>query len=173
MTCIVGLKTKQGVLLGADSALDFGTHTALCDDKLFKCAGVWCGAAGDAVAIQFLRQSMPRVPSGTKDLAAWASKHLAAKILKLRDALQCISEDVHLEAVFAHRGQMVLMTLRGEVIPMLSEFLCIGTGAEYAMGAMHNLHGLAPEARVRQAIQTAAHFCPGSVQPPVRLKWVR
>lgn len=85
MTCIVGLKTKQGVLLGADSALDFGAHTALVDDKLFQCAGMWCGAAGDALAIQYLKNTMPMVPKRLKDPLAWAAKVMSPRLLELQD----------------------------------------------------------------------------------------
>lgn len=172
MTCIVGLKTKQGVLLGADSALDFGAHTALVDDKLFQCAGMWCGAAGDALAIQYLKNTMPMVPKRLKDPLAWAAKVMSPRLLELRESLQHVSEDVHLEAILVHRDTMFLVTLRGEVIQLLSEYVCVGSGAEYAMGALHNLKG-SPEDRVTKAITTAAHFAPGSVQPPVRLQWVK
>lgn len=172
MTCIAAIRTPKGTILGADSAVDMGTHTALVDDKLFLCAGMWCGGAGDALAVQAVRYSMPTIPKRANPLT-WAAKEMTPRLLALRSNLVDIDETVYAEFLFAHPRALFLVTLRGEVLPCTRGFAAIGSGAEYAMATIYNMTGATPEAQINQAILTAHAFVPGSVQPPVRTQWVK
>lgn len=172
MTCIAAIQTPNGILLGADSAVDFGTHTALVDDKLFQCAGMWAGGAGDSLAIQYVRHTMPVIPPRTRDVLTWAAKNMAPCLLRVRSELVEVDDSIYAEFLFAHPRQLFLATIRGEILPCTRGFAAIGSGAEYAMAAIHLLQELPIKERMERAIRTASYFAPGSVQPPVRMQWV-
>lgn len=84
-----------------------GTHTALVDDKLFQCAGMWCGGAGDALAVQAVRYSMPTIPKRANHLT-WAAKEMTPRMLSLRSDLVDIDETVYAEFLFAHSRALFL-----------------------------------------------------------------
>lgn len=173
MTCIAAIRTPKGTLLGADSAVDFGTHTGLVDDKLFLCGGLWAGGAGDALALQYMRHGLPPLPRKTKDPLGTAQRMWAKRLVAIREELTSIDDSIWGELIIAHPDVLMLATIRGEVLPLTRGYAAIGSGAEYAMAIMHRLADRPPVERITEAIMTACEFVPGSVRPPVRMQWTK
>jgi ATP-dependent protease HslVU (ClpYQ) peptidase subunit len=67
----------------------------------------------------------------------------------------------------AESGGQFLVGYRGHLYSVMSDFQvnemadgydAVGAGAEYALGALRALRGVAPTTRVRRALEVSAHF---------------
>lgn len=166
MTCIVAVKESGKVVLAADSCVTYDTHRDSFDDKLFRLGDFVVGGAGDVLLIQYVRHGL-KFPKKKGSLVDFAAKTLGPKVAEIWNNLRQIDDDIWGEFIFAHKGEVVSISARGEVFCSSRDYLAIGSGAVFALGALHNSKGPAKD-RVVQAISTASNFL-GDVASPIRV----
>ena len=171
MTCIVGMKDSNDVWIGGDSATAnlHRTHVSAYS-KVFQCADFLIGGTTSWRMLQLI-QYQPEVPDmprrmTQKTLHGWLVKHF---IENLRTCLK--------EGGFAQKkedvewGGTFLMAAEGRLFEVGSDYqvaeygegyIACGSGMEYAFGAMHATEspGADPGARIRMALEAAAHHNP-------------
>lgn len=170
MTCIVGLETSHGVMMGADSATCIeGLQVANTSPKLFRrrAHGVeWViGAAGDTRVVQVLHACLelpkaPRTASRIDDMMAttFATAVMAAleqhKKLKMSDGKSTYNGDL----LVGVRGRVYLSASDGAYVRSRDGYMAIGSGSDFALGSMHASACYTPRARIRKALMAAERY---------------
>lgn len=176
-TCVVGVKTPTGVLLGADSAVSDGDLTIRTrTSKLIRKgkATVVFGVAGYLRDITLLRSGLelPAFDSGSPE------RYVERVMVP---ALRFLIEDVEQGAGITINGEHsdwvaeILVGVGGELITIdprmgvlrWGDYAAIGSGQQYALGALHDKSG-DPRSRVKRALEAAGEWARGHVAPPWR-----
>lgn len=175
MTCIVGIETDCGVLIGGDSAGVSGwSLTTRADEKVFTRSGYAFGFTTSFRMGQLLRYTgtLPTA-SGVSD--SKLDSFLVAKFIPaVRDLLRdggWLEVDKSRES-----GGAFLLGVRGRLYEVESDFqvgrsvdgyAAVGCGYDLALGALHATRGLdlSPELRARWALEAAAHHSAGVTAP--------
>jgi len=175
MTCVVGLVAKKRVYIGADSAAVQGwTVRASNVPKLFRNGPFLIAYTTSFRMGQLLQYELEvaKPPDGLDD-RGYLVTHFAEgarKLFKERGFSKVESNN--------EKGGLFLVGYRGVLYSIHSDFQvaetsegldAIGSGAEYALGAMKALQKLPPAQRIRKALAVAAHFNMG-VAPPFVVK---
>jgi ATP-dependent protease HslVU (ClpYQ) peptidase subunit len=69
-----------------------------------------------------------------------------------------------------YRGRLYTVYGDFQIGRFVDAFTSIGSGDQYALGAMSVLEGMSPKKRIKKALKAAARFQPGSVLPPFDVK---
>ena len=180
MTCIVGLETPNGVIIGGDSAgvnEDYDLEVRA-DEKVFARRGggsEWVfGFTSSFRMGQLVRYALklPDVPKRDSDL----DKFMVTKVV---DAVRtCFREGGFLaKKDGVEEGGSFLVTLRGrlyaihddlQVARAVKGYTAVGCGESYAKGVMYATPRMAPEKRVRLALEAAEQFS-GGVRAPFHI----
>ncbi len=175
MTCIIGLVEDGRVYIGADSAAanQFELRqTAL--KKVFRRS-----TGGQELIIgytdsfrmgQILQYHLmlEKQPDDEDDLTYLVRgvADQARATFRERGYLQVENEQ---EAggtfLIGYRGKLYIVESDFQVNHYLDDFEAIGSGREYALGAMLALKELSPRERIGQALEIAAHFSVGVIGP--------
>lgn len=169
MTCIIGLIEGGNVYLGGDAMIvgrGFGTVTPA--PKVFRKIGrsgtgeILVGCAGRSRFCDVVEHgwNVPAIPSGGAVELFVRGKLLAS----LREALR---DDPGSPGtmIIGIRGRLFSMESDFSIIESTDPFAACGSGDTVALGALCALNGVGPEARIRRALEAAAHLQP-SVSPP-------
>lgn len=174
MTCIVGLETLDGVIIGGDSAGVAGySLTIRADEKVWKQDEFVFGFTSSFRMGQLLRYnlSIPRVP--TKDtkpaeLVRWMTTEFIDAVRKTLKAGGYAKVESGVE-----RGGCFLVGWRGALYVIDSDFqvgrathgyAAVGCGGDIAVGALFAARG-EPRGRVKTALEAAAEFSAGVAGP--------
>jgi len=173
MTCIVGLKTTNGVILGGDSAAStWNTVRTLAYSKVFSKDGTLYGFTGTIRMGQLLRYSFqPPARDGQEVMAYLVTRWTDALRTTFKDAGFASKEnEVERGGHFLIGYDRRLFHIEGnyQVFEASDGFDAVGSGEEYALGALHATAGEKPMDRVRIALDAAARFTP-TVAPPYRI----
>lgn len=194
MTCIVALKEKGTVWLGADSAGVGGySIRSRADPKIYRVGSMLLGFTSSFRMGQLLGYKL-KLPDDT-DPRVSVEKWMATDFI---DACRtCFKEggwmrkdhDVEEAGFFlvAYRGRIFEVESDLQVAETLDPFAAVGCGEDLALGSLYStssiitsdvsghwvgegnpvpMHaGLDPEARVRMALRAAAHFSAGVREP--------
>lgn len=167
MTCIVGLVTSTGVLLGADSAGVGGLDIANRKDvKVFKNQDLVIGCTTSFRMIQLLQYQLhpPKRHPETDAMRYMVTDFVEAVRTCFRNG-GFLTKDREAEA-----GGTFLVGCAGRLFCVYSDFQvgeradgfdAIGCGESYAIGAMANTSDLEPRSRVQRALETAERFSAG------------
>jgi ATP-dependent protease HslVU (ClpYQ) peptidase subunit len=167
MTCIVGIQQDGVVWLGGDSAAAAGTAiTPYGLPKVFARDGYLLGFAGSFRAGQVLQHhvKLPPLPKAT-------GTRLDAYVV--REVVPAI-RDSYIEHAIGEPGPTqlpgwpVMLGVSGVLYSMdfdwavhrsRNGYMAIGSGDDFALGAMHatRREGWHPGARIRRALEAAAH----------------
>ncbi len=176
MTCIVGIETPSGVIVGGDSAGVAGYDLSVrADEKVFSRIGggaKWVfGFTSSFRMGQLIRYSLrlPQVPKRAGDL----DKFMVTKFI---DALRkgysdggWLRTDDDVES-----GGTFLVGVRGRLFNIAGDFQvgktacgydAVGCGDAYAKGVLYATPRMAPEKRVRLALESAEQFSAGVRAP--------
>jgi ATP-dependent protease HslVU (ClpYQ) peptidase subunit len=169
MTCIVGIADGKSVLIGGDSAGVAGyAVTVRADTKVFTNGPMVFGFTSSFRMGQLLRHALSIPKHFEGDVDKWlCSDFINAVRQCLKDGGYATTKDG------ADRGGCFLVGYRGRLYQVDSDFqvgepvdqyAAVGCGEDYAQGNLFSSTG-PPEARIRQALDAAAHFSGGVTGP--------
>lgn len=174
MTTIVVVRKDRGIAIAADTMTKWGSSRESAEyvvnhGKLLQVGDTWLGLTGNATFKTILTDyfARPRVhPRFDTPLAifrTWEKLHTALK----RDyhLLPASGEDEPLESTrfdaLIANGHGIFGVVAHRTVQEFSRYYAFGSGSNYAMGALHALHGrrgLDAETLARRAVEAAAEF---------------
>lgn len=171
MTCVVGLVDKGVVHIGVDSAAVQGwTRRASRVTKVFRRGPFLIGYTTSFRMGQLLQHHLDVPPQEpTQDDVAYLVTHFIEKVRTLLKEKGFTKVEQNTE-----KGGQFLVGYRGRLYTVESDFQVgehfdgyevIGSGADFALGAMRALAHLPAKQRIRKALEIASHFNMG-VCPP-------
>jgi len=167
MTCIIGLETDDGVWIGADSAgtdTSYGAQTIRADTKVFKRGPVLMGFCGSYRMGQLLRYQleMTNQPDGMPDYE-YMVRHF------IEDARKCLKSggftwvekntETGGQFLVAYKDKLYGIEEDFQVGMSTRSYQCIGSGGDYASGAMAALvsdEDLTEAQKIKKALKIAA-----------------
>lgn len=178
MTCVVGLVNKGRLYMGVDSAAVSGWTRRTSElSKVFRRGPFLIGYTTSFRMGQLLEHELavPPQQAGVSDMSYMVSTFIesARKLFKERGFTQIESNK--------EKGGQFLVGFKGTLYSVESDFQvghmsdgydAVGSGSDFALGAMAALERLPPQRRVRRALEIAAHFSMG-VCGPFHIKSMR
>jgi ATP-dependent protease HslVU (ClpYQ) peptidase subunit len=171
MTCIIGIETGNGVLIGGDSAGTGGySQTIRADEKVWKAGEFVCGFTSSYRMGQLLRHSLtipqtPHLDVGQAERDKWMTTVYIDAVRK------CLKEGGYTKVENGvEQGGLYLVGWRGTLYTVERDFQvgrstvdfhAVGSGEDLAMGAMAasaSIPGMSPRERVKQALEISARF---------------
>ena len=171
MTCIVGLETETGVIIGGDSAavggLDIRTRT---DPKVFTNGPFLIGFTSSFRMGQLLRF---RLHPAKQDPDIDDYEYMATVFIDaVRECLgdygaKEVNNSVDSGGAFlvGYRGRLYEIDSDFQVGTYADGFSAVGCGTDFALGALAVNEGKKPHARVQQALEVAERFSAGVCGP--------
>lgn len=167
MTCIVGLVTDKGVLIGGDSAgVSEYNLIVRSDPKVFTTGPFLIGFTYSFRVGQLLRYrlTVPEQQDGVDDFAYMATEFVDAvrACLHAHGAMKD-EQGVHQGGVFlvGYRGQLYRVDSDFQIGVNACGFDAVGCGDQVALGALAALEGSPPKKRIERALQIAEQFNAG------------
>ncbi len=171
MTCIAGVVHRKHVTLMGDTCGASYSHRAhMGSPKVFTRGDIAFGVAGCFRFMQLLHHVLP-IPD--RDPRCTDMEYLAGPLafsigrcLSDNGALRKKDEVAESEgqALIGYRGHLYLMLNSLAIIEQHDGIAAIGSGGDYALGALAVLGG-SPAARLTKALSAAAVLCPGVLAP--------
>lgn len=172
MTCIVGLETENGVIIGGDSAATDGgwdiSITRL--NKVFRRGEFLIGYTTSFRMGQLLQYklSVEQQKGERSDLEYLATTFIDSVRKCLKEGGFSKIENKQEEGgqfLVGYRKKLYLVDSDFQVNTHVDGYAAVGCGARFALGSMWNNKHLSPEERVKQALKTAGHFSSGVCEP--------
>ena len=176
MTCIVGMKTPEGVYIGGDSAStnDSGLQTILAGRKVFFIGDernrmlLGCTTSCRMMQILHYELQLPLYEDGMDVEEYMVTKFVNA----VRDCLKsggfAKKEDEKEEGgnfLIGYRGRLFEAQDDYQVSEPVNGYESVGSGAKFALGSLYATPHLPPEERIELALQ-AATYHNAYVRPP-------
>lgn len=171
MTCVVGLVQKGRVYIGVDSAAVQGwTRRASQVSKVFRRGPFLIGYTTSFRMGQLLEHHLNVAAQSDKvsDMTFMVTQFIeAVRVLLKEKGFTKIESNTEKGGQFlvGYRGQLYTIESDFQVGHQVEAFDAIGSGAEFALGAVKALEGAKPQVRVRRALEIAAHFNMGVCGP--------
>lgn len=174
MSCVVGIIAGDRVLVGGDSLVadDSGDAVVRRDRKVFRKGDFVIGYAGSIRGGQVLRRKL-QLPSGRiGDVAEFVEGKLVDQIRNLFEGHGAIGENGGNDTPILLAYQNRLFTIGDDfhVGESADGYDAIGCAFAYALGSLFSTGHLAPEERVRKALQAAQNYH-GFVRGPFVYEW--
>jgi ATP-dependent protease HslVU (ClpYQ) peptidase subunit len=176
MTCIVGVKTSQGIFIGGDSAStnDSGLQTILASHKVFFIGEegnrMLLGCTTSCRMMQLLHYELQLPPY--EDGIDVEEYLVTVFINAVRDCLKtggfAKKEDDKEEGgnfLVGFQDRLFEVQDDYQVSEPINGYEAVGSGAQCALGALYVTPHLPPEQRIEQALQAAAYHN-AYVRPP-------
>lgn len=172
MTCIVGLKTQDGIIIGGDSALSAGdTVRQISSPKVFRRGQFVIGCCDSLRVLQLVNFKLSIPPIKGKELYKYMVVDFVdamRKCFKLSGAARKDNEEEEVSGTFVVGIMDRLFIINDDyaVEECTDGFAVVGSGDEYSMGSLYSTTG-EPDSvkRVITALEAASYFCK-SVAPP-------
>jgi ATP-dependent protease HslVU (ClpYQ) peptidase subunit len=176
MTCVVGVRTLQGVYIGGDSAStnDSGLQTILATSKVFyigeESNRMLLGCTTSCRMMQLLHYELqlPAYEAGMDVEAYMVTRFVNA----VRDCLKtggfAQKEDEKESGgnfLIGYRGRLFEVQDDYQVSEPTNGYEAVGSGAKFALGSLYATPQLLPEERIERALQ-AATYHNAYVKPP-------
>lgn len=167
MTCIVGLVADGKVYIGADSAGVGGHHLSVrADRKVFRNGDFIFGFTSSFRMGNILQHAFePRKRHPDKDIVKFMCTEFVDGV---RDALKAggfASKDKDVESggsfLVGYAGRLFHIEDDYQVAENVAQFDACGCGREVALGALHATASLAPNDRIKMALDAAATWSAG------------
>lgn len=174
MTCVVGLKDERGIIIGADSAASDSRMIEIrAESKVFKNKQFLIGTCGLVRLNQLIRFQMipPDIPDNITLFEYMVTKFSEEVRRIFREGgINYRENEVDSGGKFlvAVKDKLFRIDSDYSVCELLDTYDCIGSGENYAKGAMYalvNNNTLSSEDKVTAALEAAAKFS-RSVLPP-------
>lgn len=180
MTCIVAIKEDEKIIFGSDTCFSTDEHLyPISIEKIFKIEGELFGVCGDIKVLNAVRSLFTFPPREKQKLLEYTLITIPSAVKDIMDIAGCTKVSVGSEEA----GQdffdgSVMFTYQGKIYVVESNFGCwtskeiynsIGSGSDYAMGALTALHKfkIAPRERLKIALGVSAKHT-NSVSPPFK-----
>lgn len=174
MTCIVGHIDKGVVTLGADSAGVGGyTIEARRDPKLFRVGDFIIGCTSSFRMIQLLNFSLELPLVGDTDIYKYMCTSFVTAVRECFAAGGYLRKESEREEggtfLVGYRDRLFCVQDDFQVAELECPYNAIGSGEEYAKGALHAVQGveIGSSQKVKVALEAAAHHS-NAVCPPFR-----
>lgn len=173
MTCIIGLKDNKQIVMGSDSRIMSGNFIFNSNsNKIIEFENMLIGFCGSCRIHDTINSSfvMPDNSAGKSDLQYLQSTFVNA----IRECLECAKTSFVEENSTASMDKSALLILYHDKfytvecdysILEYSDFVAIGSGSDFALGALEVTKGLEPELRVTKALEAACKFNAGCAPP--------
>ncbi len=172
MTAVVGYVAGDRVYMGADSAATApdGSQIILASPKVFRVGPMLIGYAGTPLLGQLLNHNL-RVPkrSGRKTVDQFMATNFCGALFSTLEGAD-VGKAGEWQAMIGYSGR--LFTVQGDlsILESRAPYAAIGTGADVAMGAIHqaikrNDSHLSPGELVLEALEAAVALN-ASCRPP-------
>lgn len=171
MTCIIGLETEDGVMMGCDSAAVAGYDITVSRiQKVFKRGEFLIGYTTSFRMGQLLQYGLEVEPQrdDQSDIEFLATTFIDAARDCLKKGGFTRVEDEQEEGGFfllGYKGKLYIIQSDFQVNSSVDGYMAIGCGANYALGAMHATPDVFHGPRIYDALETAGYFSNG-VCPP-------
>lgn len=178
MTCVVGLVTKGRVYVGVDSAAVSGwTRRQSNLPKVFRRGPFLIGYTTSFRMGQILQHQLdvPNQAADQTDMAYMVNTFIegARKLFKERGFTKVESnKEKGGQFLVGYRGRLYSIESDFQVGEMSDGYDAVGSGSDFALGAMAALPKLSATRRIRKALDIAAHFNMG-VSPPFHIRSLR
>lgn len=176
MTCIVGLKTTEGVYIGGDSAStnDSGLQTILASGKVFFIGEggnrmlLGCTTSCRMMQLLHYELQLPSYEDGMDVEGYMVTQFVNA----VRDCFKsggfAKKEDEREEGgnfLIGYRGRLFEIQDDYQISEPTNDYEAVGSGAKFALGSLYATPHLPPEQRIEVALQ-AATYHNAYVRPP-------
>lgn len=174
MTCIVGLKSPNGVYLGGDSCVsESNLVQTMIDPKVWKRGRFVFGYAGTLRTGQLIKYKFKHPPIQNREPTQYMVTGFVDKMRKVLKQSGAAREEHKEEEqdndfLIGFNGHLFIIDSGYGVCEVADPFVAIGSGTEYALGALFATQGKSPEVRVKKALEAAAYYS-DSVGPPFHI----
>ncbi|NUP11400.1 MAG: hypothetical protein HOW73_35590 [Polyangiaceae bacterium] len=172
MTCIVGLVERKTIYIGGDSASVAGwTSRVTRLPKVFKKGPFLIGYTTSFRMGQLLEHSLhvPLQPSSERDDMRFMVTVFVEHVRQLLKDRGMAKVEANSESggqfLVGYRSRLYSIQADFQVNEMADGYDAIGSGAEYALGALTALRGAAPTQRLKRALEISAKFNMGVCGP--------
>jgi ATP-dependent protease HslVU (ClpYQ) peptidase subunit len=178
MTCVVGLVSRDRVYIGVDSAAVSGwtrRESELC--KGFRRGPFLIGYTTSFRMGQLLEHHLdvPKQRAGQSDMSYMVTEFIEAarKLFKEKGFTKVeANKERGGQFLVGYQGCLYSIENDFQVGKMSDGYDSVGSGSDFALGAMASLPKLSPTRRIRRALEIAAHFNMG-VCAPFHIKSIR
>ncbi len=167
MTCIVGLKTKDSLYIGADNAGCSMMHKSFRGDKkVFKKDGMLIGFTSSYRMGNLLQYklSLPGFIEGKETDEYMCSDFIeAVRSLFISSGFAEKENNVELGGTFivGFKGNLYVIGDDFQIAKPADDYCSCGSGMYYALGSLYNTKDWTdPKARITRALETAEYFNP-------------
>lgn len=171
MTCVVGLVQRGKVYMGVDSAAVQGwTRRASKVSKVFRRGPFLIGYTTSFRMGQLLEHHLVVKPQaeGQSDMSFMVTQFIeAVRVLLKEKGFTKVEANTEKGGQFlvGYKQQLYSVDSDFQVGHQAEFFDAVGSGAEFALGAMKALERVSPQRRIRRALEIAAHFNMGVCAP--------
>lgn len=171
MTCVVGLVENSRVYIGVDSSSVQGwTRRTTTLMKVFRRGPFLMGYTTSFRMGQLLEHQLdvPKQGEDEADMTYMVTKFIENARSLLKDkGFSKIESNAETGGQFlvGYRGRLYSIQNDFQVGEMSEGLDAIGSGGEYALGAMMALESMSATRRIKKALQIAAHFNMGVCAP--------
>jgi len=172
MTCIVGLVEKKVVYIGADSASVAGWTSRVTKlPKVFRKGPFLIGYTTSFRMGQLLEHSLnvPAQAAGERDDMRYMVTVFVEHVRQLLKDRGMAKVEANAESggqfLVGYRSRLYSVQSDFQVNEMADHFDAVGSGAEYALGALSALRGTPPVRRLKRALEVSASFNMGVCAP--------
>lgn len=166
MTCVIGYHTDDGIWIGADSAGStmYGAQTLRADLKVHQNGEMLMGFCGSYRMGQLLKfMKITAQPDGMDDFEYMVTMFVedVRKVLKKGGVtwVEKNTEELYGNFIVGYRDGLYGIEDDFQVSISTKDYVCIGSGEEYAYGAMDVLHEVEPDPvkAIKKALKIAAN----------------
>lgn len=171
MTCIVGLVQRGTVYVGGDSASVQGwTSRVTRLPKVFRRGPFLIGYTTSFRMGQLLQYGLEvRVQREDEDPMKYMVSEVAERVRVLLKERGVAKVESNTESggqfLVGYRGRLFSFQQDFQVNEMADGYDAVGSGAEYALGAIRAMERSPPQARLKRALEISAHFNMGVSGP--------
>lgn len=172
MTCIIGLVENKKIYLGSDSLT--GSDREVCisgSSKVFKIDDFVIGTSGYWSSNITSRYKFKPPTNHLSDDLEYMFTVFAPKLKKLLRTQKCIEEDEFEQVLVGYKNKLYTFETTSQRCYVLSHqdgIAAIGSGQDFAIGAMHALKNLQPKQRILKSLEVTQQLN-RDVRPPFHI----
>lgn len=174
MTCIVGIKSEEHIWIGGDSGASRNDEIfSLNNPKVFRIGPFLIGFSGSYRIGQLMQYAFtPPVQSQQKSDMEFLVVDFVDAIRKLLNEKGALvkDEEGHShsgEIVVGYHGNLYIIESDFHVENPIENYVVSGTGAAYALGALHAMKNsrLSEKSKIKKALKAATKYSAGVCAP--------
>jgi ATP-dependent protease HslVU (ClpYQ) peptidase subunit len=160
MSCVIGLVEDGQIYFGADgyATTEEGERRPIITKKLLRNKDYLIGYTGSVRTGQLINPHDFDAPDDINDLSESLRKHLYARGCVATNEMNLHMQPCNFLIAYKHKFYEILMDF--QLNEVMGNFTAIGSGAPYAMGAMHILirTKLKPVEKLELALKAASTY---------------